>query len=460
MQQATAARGPRWQEITRFYLPLALSDMVMALQAPIIASGVARLPGAQVNLAAYSAALSVALLIESPIIMLLQTATALGTTRRRFQAIRRLTLWISAVLTLLIAIMAWSPWAGVVLARWLSLPPEVARQTGRMLGFLLFWPAFIAWRRIHQGLLINHGHSRDVGLGSLGRLAALAAFTWVGTALGHDGAAVAGMALIGGVFCEMALIVVLSAVRLRRGQIWSGSRPQPPEEGAGAQLGMGQLLRFFLPLAATSFLMTVSRPLLTGGLARAPLPDVSLAVWPIVWTTAAFFGNGCRMLQQVAIVWVQEGRSYRAVRRFALAVATLMTLALAVLVYTPLGEVYLRQWLGLPGELWPAALTGIRGMALFPVLIALQNWYQAFLVKAGRTPSVHLAATVNTILLVVIMYGAASRVSTPGLYLAVGATLVGLAVEVLLLSRLSGRVRRQLSGDVPAGGHVDVEGSG
>jgi len=49
----------------------------MALEGPIVASVIARLEEAKLNLAAYGVALSVAFISEGPIIMLVSTATAL-----------------------------------------------------------------------------------------------------------------------------------------------------------------------------------------------------------------------------------------------------------------------------------------------------------------------------------------------------------------------------------------------
>ena len=60
-----------------FWVPLALTWLMMALEGPIVASVIARLQEAKLNLAAYGVALSVAFISEGPIIMLVSTATAL-----------------------------------------------------------------------------------------------------------------------------------------------------------------------------------------------------------------------------------------------------------------------------------------------------------------------------------------------------------------------------------------------
>lgn len=448
-----------WGEMTRQYVPLAVSDMVMALQAPIIAAGVARLPGAEVNLAAYSAALSIGLLIESPVMTLLQTATALGTHPARFRMIRRLTLGVSIAVTLAAALVLWAPVARLVFEGWLGLVPEVAAATRRIFAWLLLWPAFIAWRRTYQGVLINQGHARDIGLGSAGRLSALALLTWAGTMAGRDGATVAGTALIGGVFFEMLLVVVMAQYRMRRGALWNvnAASAAPAATGlAGKEIRWNDLLRFFLPLASTSVMMTASRPLITAGLARAAAAETSLAAWPIVWTTVMFFGNGCKMIQQLAIVWIQDGRSYILVRRFATVVGVIMTGGFFLLAFTGAGRVYLEHAIGLPEALHATALDGMRGMVLFPAFIAVQSWWQAFLVKEGRTAQIHLAAIADAGLLVLVLFTLASRTNVPGLLLASAATVLGLVVELALLARFSKGARQAVAVRVAAGAHAAV----
>src|SRR5690606_23417951 len=138
----------------------------------------------------------------------------------RFRTITRLTLAVSVTVTAIAVLAMWTPVAEVIFEGWLGLPPGVAAATRRVFVWLLLWPAFIAWRRTYQGVLINQGCSRDIGIGSAGRLVALASITWVGAVYRYDGATVAGTALIGGVLFEMLLIVAMARYRLRRGELW------------------------------------------------------------------------------------------------------------------------------------------------------------------------------------------------------------------------------------------------
>ena len=57
----------------------------------------------------------------------------------------------------------------------MGIPADVAAAARPTLAVFLLWPMPIGWRRLHQGALIRHGHSRAVGAGATVRVVALLA---------------------------------------------------------------------------------------------------------------------------------------------------------------------------------------------------------------------------------------------------------------------------------------------
>ena len=64
--------------ILRFYYPLALSWLFMAIESPIAIIILSRLPGSEVATAAFLIMMGLALWIESPVIDMLSTSTTLA----------------------------------------------------------------------------------------------------------------------------------------------------------------------------------------------------------------------------------------------------------------------------------------------------------------------------------------------------------------------------------------------
>ena len=72
--------------VLKLWLPLAVSFELMMLEGPAVQAAIGRLPAPELNLAAWGLTMGLSLLVESPIIMLLTTATALVPSLSRFPA--------------------------------------------------------------------------------------------------------------------------------------------------------------------------------------------------------------------------------------------------------------------------------------------------------------------------------------------------------------------------------------
>jgi len=95
--------------------PLATSWLFMGLELPAVSAALARLPDPTISLAAYGGVIfPLALLIESPIIMLLSASTALSKDLRSHELVGRF-MWSAGLgFTALHALVAWTPLYDVV----------------------------------------------------------------------------------------------------------------------------------------------------------------------------------------------------------------------------------------------------------------------------------------------------------------------------------------------------------
>src|SRR5436190_21247418 len=161
------------RSILRLWWPLAASWLLMAIELPLFTACVARMSEPKVNLAAYgSLVFPIALVIEAPLMMLLAGATALASDRETWGRVWRFMHKASACLTLLHALIAFTPlfdWVANVL---FGAPPEVIEPARLGLRIMTPWTWSIAYRRTHQGVLIRYGRSRPIMVGTCLRLAA------------------------------------------------------------------------------------------------------------------------------------------------------------------------------------------------------------------------------------------------------------------------------------------------
>lgn len=258
------------------WLPLALSFTLMMLESPVTNAALARFAEPSVQIAGFGVALGLSLLIESPVIMLLATAIALVQGRESFFAVLRFVLTLMVSLTMLTALIAFTPLYDGIALRVLGLPVRVAEAGRGALQAMLLWTAAIGWRRFLQGVLVRYGKAQFVTWGTAIRLATITA---VAVALlrwnGLPGAVAGAWIVMAGVLVEAAVATLFALPVLRERVL--------PHREAKPTLTQRAIWRFHLPLAGTTLLTLLVHPLTAAALARLPQPELAIAAWQVVF---------------------------------------------------------------------------------------------------------------------------------------------------------------------------------
>jgi hypothetical protein len=375
--------------IVLFWLPLAATWFMMALEGPYIAAIVARMPEAALSLAAFGVATSLAWLIESPIMMLLSAATALVRDRASYLALRRFMTILNAAVTAGMVVLVIPPVFDLVANRLMGLPPAVARLAHEATAMLIFWPAAIGYRRFYQGILVRHHLTRRVAYGTVIRLVCMSVTAAIlAITASVPGAVLGTISLLAGVVGEAA------ASRFMARKVVAALPSGDPAEGS--LLTLGSIGAFYLPLALTSVLSMGLIPLVTFGLARGAAPVESLAVWPVVSATVFMFRSGGIAFQEVVIALSgPRGANEPVLRRTGAVLAVAFVAGLALLALTPLHDVWLGRISGLSARLVEVASWPIRILVIFPALEYLLSIQRARWIVTHRTGAVTVATALE-----------------------------------------------------------------
>lgn len=420
----------RLRAIVAFWLPLAATWLMMSAEGPVIAAIVARLGAPVENLAAYGLAFTLAWLAESPIIMLLSASTALAADGPSFRALRRFSARLNAAVTGLLLLILLPPLFRALAEGLMGLTPEVARLTHRAALLLLPWPAAIGYRRFYQGILVRNHQTRRVAYGTGVRLATMAftaaALAWLSTL---PGACIGALSLTVGVVGEAAASrwMARSLVRGLLAEPVAG-RPAPTQ---------GELARFYLPLALTSMLAMSVGPLLTFFLGRGAHALACLAAWPVVQSFAFLFRSGGVAFQEVGVAL--GGDHLRAVRRAAAALAAITCATFAVILFTPLADMWFRRVLGIGPELLSFALPAARLMVLLPALEYALSYLRSGWILARRTRVITAATALEVATVTGAMTLLVSGLGWTGIFAAGVAITLGRLAGCGLLLGLRGR---------------------
>jgi hypothetical protein len=410
----------RARTVLAFWLPLAATWLMMAVEGPYVAAIIARLADPTHNLAAYGVAFSFAFMAEAPIIMMMTAANALVADRQSLLALRRFAFALNGVLTMAMAIGLLPPVFRFMTDRVIGLPAGIGHLTHVATSFLLFWPAAIGYRRFYQGILVRHHLPRRVAYGTVVRLVTMSA-TAAALALWTDlpGAYVGSLSLSTGVLTEAA------ASRWMAREIVATLMATPVSV---SPLTVREIARFYVPLALTSLVAIVVNPLVTFFLGRSRSPIESLAVLPVVMGLVFLFRSGAIAYQEVAVALSGAGPGREStITRVAVALAVASAAALGAVLFTPLGHAWFTRVSGLPPDLSAFAIWPARVMALVPALDYLLSLQRARLVLARRTRIITAATSVEAVVIgIVLAVGIGS-------WHLVGATVAGAAI-------LSGRI--------------------
>jgi Na+-driven multidrug efflux pump len=422
---------PTLREMLGLWLPLAASLVMMVLEPSIINIGLSRTTEPELALAAYGVAFSLALLLEAPILMLLDASVARSTTVQAFSVIRRFTLILGFAVTGIGMAISLTPLYDLIVPGLMNIPGDVAAMARPTLQILSLWSLPIAWRRAHQGVLIRGGRTAVITGATAVRLCTLAGSLYLGLLLLPDkGAIIAGLAMVASVTVEAALVTRVTYGMLGEGHFddkWGAEEASP--------LGLGGLWRFYQPLMATSLLRQAIRPVLNASIAAAALPRASLAAWPVAWGLAILITGPAWSLQQLATALASDENAYRRVRGFALTLSVLLSLCLAFVAFTPAYGVVMGGVYNLSEELQHLAQPAVQVMVVLPLLMGVQGLLRGVLIQGGATGAVRTAMIVNVLTFAAAILVGLAFLSPTGVMLAAVATLAGGVGELVWLMR-------------------------
>jgi hypothetical protein len=430
----------RQRDILWFWLPLFASWMLMTAEGPIISAAINRLPNEVIMLAAQGVVMGLSVMIESPVINILATSTALTKDRAAFRLMRKFTLHLALLLTLITAVVSFTPLFDVVVEQWLGVEPDVAYWVRPGMQIMLLWSAAIAWRRFLQGVMIRFKKTRNVAWGTVVRLI-FSAGAVVGLALWTEwpGIVIGATALMAGVIAEAGYATWAVRPQLRQELAPS----QPPADGSA--LTYRDLFWFHLPLALTSVLVLMLQPLVTSSLARLDNATLNLAAWPLVFQVSLMIRAPAFALPEVVIALTNGIENRRAIQRFTYLLVGLVTVVMALLVLTPLSNWYLVTLQDAAPEVAELARAGLIFLLPLPGMTVLVAWLRGSLIAHKFTRTINEGMFINlgvtAALLVVTVW-----MRWPGLIAAAIALNIAIFIELLYLLW---RVQQKLSFTFP-----------
>lgn len=428
--------------IVQTWWPLAASWLIMTVELPMLAAVVARKNFPEIQLAAWGVVFPLALILASPVTMLLAASTTLSKDWAAYRTLRCYMFVLAFTLTGVHALLAFTPLFDLLVGQVIGVPAVVVEPARLGFRIMLPWSFALAYRRFHYGVLIRFGKTRAVTMGSVTRLAVdFVALTLFYFFLDLPGIAVAAATITAGVSGE-ALYAKLRVAPILAGDMRTATTTDAP-------LTLSSFTNFYLPLVMTSLMQILVQPLGIAALSRMPDPLNSLAVWPVVYGLLIVFMSSGIAYTEVVVILLEEPHAAVGLQRFAVKLALVLTGALFLLNATPLAAIWFGQVLALPPELISVAQLGLWIGLLVPGLTVFESWFSGVLLFNRRTRGITEAVFLGLLTMTATLLAGIALGALAGIAVAAASLATGSLARVLWLWWRTRRPRRQLLMPIP-----------
>jgi hypothetical protein len=413
-----------YKTIFKTWWPLAISWLLMAVEFPFMSAIIARLPNAEINLAAYGGIIfPITWLLQAPVEMLLAASTALNKDWASYCKVRRFMMVLGAVLTLLHFLTAFTPLYYLVSQKIIGAPAEIIAPA--RLGLMIMTPFTwaVAFRRFQNGTMIRFGHSRAVAVGTFIRIGVnigilLLGYYWLGGNL-------SAIALTAGAQASGVVIEALySALRVRpvvNKQVKTASLTET--------LTTTALLRFYTPLALTTFILFSFEFIGSMAVSRMPQALESLAVWPVLAGLIFILQSSGIAYNEVVVALMDKPGAAAKLRTFTGLLSLIVTLATLVFALTPLASFWFVKVSSLPTVLSNLAERSFWLALPAPALAVILSWYQGAVLNARQTRGISEACAAAFLGLLVVLWTGVAWGQIAGIYIGTGAFMFSTLVQ-------------------------------
>ncbi len=404
-----------WQ----FYWPLALTGLAMVLSVQFQNGALARFPDAARELAIFALAYGTFGFFRASLNFVNQLSNVFARSPHGARTTLRFVLLASALLTLPLLGLAWSPAGSAILRQAYSLDGTLTAQVTEYLRYLAPLLVIAALRFYYTGLLIQARLTGWVTLLNVLFLSVVIAALVAGFSLGLRPVVV----LVGAE--GLAMLVHLVGVLVIKRRCY-----QPPATPEHERLSYRELVAFFVPVSTTGVMFALSRPVLYAFVGRTEGGIVAIAALRVAFDFSMLFQQAANQFRHFFVTFGLDDLAGK--KRFMTLIWLGLTAIMLLFAVTPLSNLIWRDLMGIPDDVRILAVQSLLVLCLMPGVIIFRNYFHGLLMVERRT--VGMAA--GAILRVVGIYLACQALFSLGWLNHVTASLVlilGFVIEAAVV---------------------------
>jgi hypothetical protein len=238
---------------------------------------------------------------------------------------------------------------------------------------------------------------------------------------------------------RLPVLATYTTVLVEFAIVWWGSRrfagtatrtALPPGVRAMPDLSVGEIIRFFWPLAVIMLVQELSRPLINLFIAREAEGALALAVLTVVYPLGHLPYRWLNDIRSLPTAFRNEENSLHHIRRFTAGCGLLSFGTMLVLYWTPLREVILLRWIGVTPELAELSRIPLYIFSFFSFVVAARAYLHGIGLVERRTRAMVLSAPARLAAIFLTLVGL-PLLGIQGATLGVAALFAGFCVETV-----------------------------
>ncbi len=430
-----------YKKIFKFWTPLSATWLMMSVEGPFLTALIARLPHPEYNLAAYGVAFALALIIESPVIMMMSASVALVKDNYTFYKLRNFVYSVNFLITLCILILIIpSVFYGLTID-FMNLPQQVAELTHKAVILLIPWPASIGYRRFYQGIMISNNATRRVAYGTVIRMVSMFSVAMILNYFFHfDGVVIGAAALSSGVIMEAITSRFMVHKFIKNVKLKKNINEQN-------NLSYIEITKFYYPLVLTSLISLGIHPVVTFFIGQSNRALESLAVLPVLNSLVFFFRSFGLSFQEVGIALMGQQNGYYKLRNFAIVLSIAVVLGLGIISFTPLSMIWFQKVAGLSLQLAGFSILPLMLYTLFPATTVWINFQRSLLVYSRKTKPITYATIIEVLGIALTLIITIRFLNIIGVIAAVSAYTFGrICANIYLMKPFEAEKKKLLTG--------------
>ncbi len=383
---ASTAAPTTYRAIAVFFLPLAAAQVFQTLRNPVLDAGISRAADPETSLAAFAIVASVVQILSASGTAIQSAYLVLVRGRQSFAVIQRYMFLYMSVITGISALFA-LPGIGEAFFRFaMGTPESLLPEVMAMMRISLAIPLFNLLRVFNLAQLAHRRRSNLI---------------WVAPAVGQVVLMALGLGVVPqlpvpGIYSAAVVWVIVAVVEgvlavLLVRQV-DRTAPYAADPDGEAPLDFRYLTGFLIPLIITQFALTIGHPMVNAGLLRLPDPEATVGAFRVAFSLGMLPLTAMAALRQVVLVLGRDADQQRRARRFVYGVGLGMGGFMALIAFTPLNRFVIADLVGAPEALVPDAITALKILAVFPLLMAVRQFYQSMTMNQRRTRRVAFTA--------------------------------------------------------------------